>query len=189
MLTIRAAKFNLETFLMQSVPIRLGECAALFSATAVSFLIILWHTCLLMLSLPPFYPSLHLSFSPSLPLLLAFTCSLVSGEITTAQKRCPTACTATLCSAVLCLPPSTHTAHIWTHANAYTHMHRRHTVKYRRALKSTSTYTQRLHNPFPTPSINPLPDAAFCLFLLLCYPKQYTGTEQYRGLETLAASA
>lgn len=97
------------------------------------------------------------------------------------------------CNALLCcaLPPSLHaySTHMDTCKCIHTHMHRRHTVKYRRALKSTSTYTQRLHNPFPTPSINPLPDAAFCLFLLLCYPKQYTGTEQYRGLETLAASA
>lgn len=182
MLTIRAAKFNLETFLMQSVPIRLGECAALFSATAVSFLIILWHTCLLMLSLPPFYPSLHLSFSPSLPLLLAFTCSLVSGEITTAQKHCPTACTATLCSAVLCLPPSTHTAHIWTHANAYTHTCTADTQSNTGVHLKAPAHTHK-------DCITPLPDAAFCLFLLLCYPKQYTGTEQYRGLETLAASA
>lgn len=64
-----------------------------------------------------FLPSIPAFPSPSLPLSLAFTCSLFSGEITTAQKRCPAA---VQCSALLC-PPSAHTAHICTYKSTPTY--------------------------------------------------------------------
>lgn len=82
------------------------------------------------------------------------------------------------CNALLCcaLPPSLHaySTHMDTCKCIHTHMHRRHTVKYRRALKSTSTYTQRLHNPFTR--------CCFLFILAIMLPKAVHG---YRAVQRI----
>lgn len=110
-------------------------------------------------------PSLSLTLllfcSSSLPLSLAFTCLLVSGEITTAQKRCPTALQR---SALLCLPPPIQHTHM--DSQMHTHILQTYTLTHTHA----HTYTKGLYYPFPTHSFAPLPATAYTVSSGYCAP-------------------
>lgn len=108
--------------------------------------------CCLRPFIPPIHPpSLLPSISASLPLSLAFTCSLVSGEITTAQKH---RLTALHRSALFCIPPPIQHACKCTHTyilstRPLTHKHASRCI----AHKNTPTFTWVCLTPSPSISL------------------------------------
>lgn len=168
-LTVTATAFNLLLlssmcmYVCVRVSLRVFDwtnLSAPFTTTAVSFLIILWHIRLLPLCiLPLLQPSAILP--SSIPLLLAFTCSLSSGEITRAQKLCSTPLQ---CSA---LPSSTHIArtyrcrHIDTHSVDSAH------IQACAQPPPISTFTQILHN-FPFNALSRYLPLQVILYTVTC---------------------
>ena len=143
---MRATGFNLELLLMLCLCVCVWVCVcvighllASFSATAVSFLIILWHT--RSASLPLLQPS---PLPPS-PLSLAGLYLLAGLRGNYHSSETLSYCTATLRSA---MPPSTRTAHTYGHRQIHTHMH---TCTHTQACMHTKTPPHE-HRGCTTPS-------------------------------------
>lgn len=117
---MRATALNLELPLMQcACAFDWANLPASFSATAVSFLIILWHTRPLPLCLPPSAPAF---FYPSLPPSLSrwpLPARWPQGKLPQLRNAVLLHCNAPL------RPASFHpySTHIWTRANTHTHTH------------------------------------------------------------------
>lgn len=148
---MRATRFNPELLLMQCVcAFDWANLLPSFSATAVSFLIILWHTRSLPLCLPP---SIRAFLSPSLPLSLAGLYLLAGLRGNYHSSEMLSYCTATLCSA---LPLSTQTAHTYEHTQIRTHI--LWTCAHTQACMHTKTPHIQRENELPLPHPSRCPE-------------------------------